>query len=125
MSQRTALLVSLALTALVGAAIVANRDRLMGASPEPPPAASSAVTIRDLNNAETSPSDQNSGRVIEVTLPTNVATLSRTSSTDGNDDRFDDDRFEDEDHDDDHDDDHFDDDDENDDYEDDEDDDDD
>ena len=98
MSQRSALLLSLALTVLVGFAIVANRDRLLGASPatpQPTPAAQTTLqetTERGIETARQNP------RIVEVTLPATQGNATGALTTSGGDE--DDDRYEDEDDDD-------------------------
>jgi hypothetical protein len=103
MSHRTALLVSLALTVLVGFAIVANRDRLLGASPAEPTTSSAATATTTAVDAalqlvgeRRDVSTQRTPRIIEVTLDADQssALASRQSSQD---DRDDDDRYEDDD----------------------------
>jgi hypothetical protein len=110
MSQRSALLLSLALTVLVGFAIVANRDRLLGAStaaPEPTPTITSAIQEAPERGLEAT---QPNPRIVEVTLPGAQAETATSRSAgvddedsdddDRDDDDGDDDRYEHEDEDD-------------------------
>jgi hypothetical protein len=98
MSQRSALLLSLALTVLVGFAIVSNRDRLLGASsasPQPTPTVQDASAQLDNQASDAS---QLTPRIVEITLP--VSQSSQRSAFD-DDDRYEDDDEHEEDDDDD------------------------
>lgn len=91
MSQRSALLISLMLTIIVGIAIVANRDRLLQASPAPVVSEKTAVVVQDdLTSGQTPIAEQNGNRVLEVTLPAVPDSLTGAPSS-ADDDRYDDD----------------------------------
>jgi hypothetical protein len=113
MSQRSALLLSLALTVLVGFAIVTNRDRLLGATPATPAPPATVSAAMEKVTQQTPAATRLNARVVEVTLPSGQAEAATTGSAgiqdddddwdDDRDDEDDDDRYshEDEDEDDD------------------------
>lgn len=99
MSHRSAVLISLALTALIGLAIVGNRDRLMGAE-------STQVAPTPTASPDTSRTDsfeKSDARIVEIELPSTSDTPNLTNSDraeEWEDDDHGDDNHEDEDHDD-------------------------
>ena len=103
MSHRTAVLLSLALTLLVGLAIAGNRDRLLGAAGDAPTQTAKSSQVEVVQTPTTGPEP----RIVEIMLPTatgGAAPISGAAERDSDSDENyrDDDDYEDDDHDDDH-----------------------
>ena len=96
MSQRTALLISLALTVLVGFAIVSNRDRLLGTSASENISTPTATAVVENTTGTVTSGAQTNPRVVEITLPPAQSGQTAAQST------KDDDRYGDDDRNDDH-----------------------
>ena len=69
MSQRTAIILSLALTLLVGLAIAGNRDRLLGSANSSTDTSTKSSQIEQIETPTTGPAP----RIVEITLPVPTA----------------------------------------------------